>query len=66
LVVEGKRIEDSAEIAKRELEGPFTEVVFDAELARTDAPELQVRHKRPRAKEDEQDQASQLAGTAEV
>ncbi|MCG7602244.1 catechol 1,2-dioxygenase, partial [Halomonas sp. McH1-25] len=66
LVVEGKRIEDPAEITRRELEGPFTEVVFDVELARTDAPELQVRHKRPRALEDAQDQASQLAGTAEV
>ncbi|MCE9664618.1 catechol 1,2-dioxygenase [Halomonas sp. M5N1S17] len=66
LVVEGRQIEDSAEIAKRELDGPFTEVVFDVELARTDAPELQVRHKRPRAKEDAQDQHSQLAATAKV
>jgi len=66
LVVPAERIEDPAEIARRELEGPFSEVVFDIELARTDAPELQVRHKRPRAKEDEQDQASQLAGTAKV
>ena len=31
-----------------------------------DAAELQVRHARPRAKEDEQDLASQLAGTAKV
>ncbi|TFH85787.1 catechol 1,2-dioxygenase [Billgrantia azerbaijanica] len=66
LVVPAERIEDPAEIARRELEGPFSEVVFDIELARTDAPELQVRHKRPRAKEDEQDQASRLAGTAKV
>ncbi|MFC7091606.1 catechol 1,2-dioxygenase, partial [Halomonas salifodinae] len=66
LVVPAKRIDDAAEIAKRELEGPFAEVVFDIELARTDAPELQVRHARPRAKEDAQDQASQLAGTARV
>ncbi|TDX27663.1 catechol 1,2-dioxygenase [Modicisalibacter xianhensis] len=66
LVVPANRIEDPAEIARRELDGPFSEVVFDVELAETDAPELQVRHKRPRAKEDEQDQASQLAGTAEV
>lgn len=66
LVIEGKLIEDPAEVAKRGLEGPFTEVVFDVELARTDAPELQVRHKRPRAKEDAEDQASQLAGNAEV
>ncbi|WP_163558458.1 catechol 1,2-dioxygenase [Halomonas sp. NO4] len=66
LVVPAQRIEDADEIARRELDGPFAEVVFDVELARTDAPELQVRHKRPRAKDDEQDQASQLAGTAQV
>jgi len=66
LVIAATRIEDPAEIAKRELEGPFSEVVFDIELDKTEAPELQVRHKRPRAKEDAQDQASQLAGTAEV
>ncbi|ATJ82502.1 catechol 1,2-dioxygenase [Halomonas beimenensis] len=66
LVVEGKRIEDAAEAEQRGLEGPFTEVVFDIELARTDDPELQHRHKRPRAKEDEQDRASQQAGTAKV
>ena len=35
-------------------------------LAPAEAPELQVRHARPRAKEDEQDLASQLAGTAKV
>ncbi|MED5295964.1 MAG: catechol 1,2-dioxygenase [Pseudomonadota bacterium] len=51
LVIEGKRIEDPAEIATRELDGPFTEVVFDIELAPTEAPELQDRHKRPRALE---------------
>ncbi|MDI5983877.1 catechol 1,2-dioxygenase [Halomonas sp. M4R5S39] len=66
LVVESKRIEDQGEIAKRELDGAFAEVVFDVELARTDKPELQTRHARPRAKEDVQDQASQLAGTAKV
>lgn len=66
LVVPARRSEDAAEIASRQLDGPFAEVVFDVELAKTDAPELQVRHKRPRAKEDEQDQASQLAGTARV
>ncbi|SDK37788.1 catechol 1,2-dioxygenase [Billgrantia gudaonensis] len=66
LVVPAQRIDDPAEIARRELDGPFAEVVFDVELARTDAPELQVRHARPRAKEDEQDRASQLAGTAKV
>ncbi|MBF8222974.1 catechol 1,2-dioxygenase [Halomonas sp. 328] len=66
LVVEGKRIEDAAEADRRGLEGAFAEVVFDIELARTEKPELQVRHARPRAKEDAQDQASQLAGTARV
>ncbi|SFU67533.1 catechol 1,2-dioxygenase, partial [Halomonas korlensis] len=66
LVVPAKRIEDPAEIAKRELDGPFSEVVFDIELARTEAPELQHRHARPRAKEDAQDQHSQLAGSAKV
>lgn len=66
LVVPAERIEDADEIAKRELDGPFAEVVFDVELSKTDKPELQTRHARPRAKEDEQDQASQLAGTAKV
>ncbi|XKE47058.1 catechol 1,2-dioxygenase [Halomonas organivorans] len=66
LVVEGQRIEDAAEAEKRGIEGPFTEVVFDIELSKTDAPELQHRHRRPRAKEDEQDQASQQAGAAKV
>ncbi len=66
LVVPAERIEDPAEIAKRDLEGPFSHVVFNVELAKTEAPELQVRHARPRAKEDEQDLASQLAGTAKV
>ncbi|GAA5179331.1 catechol 1,2-dioxygenase [Modicisalibacter zincidurans] len=51
LVIEGTRIEDAAEVAKRGLEGPFTEVVFDVELAPTEARELQDRHKRPRALE---------------
>ncbi|MDI5935936.1 catechol 1,2-dioxygenase [Halomonas kalidii] len=66
LVVPAKRIEDQGEIARRELDGPFAEVVFDIELARTDKPELQTRHARPRAKEDEQDASSQLAATARV
>ncbi|MGE6607657.1 catechol 1,2-dioxygenase [Halomonas sp. NPDC076908] len=66
LVVPAERIEDPAEIAKRDLEGPFSHVVFDVALAPAEAPELQVRHARPRAKEDEQDLASQLAGTAKV
>ena len=52
LVIEGKRIEDAAEADKRGLEGPFTEVVFDVELAPTEVPELQSRHKRPRALEE--------------
>ncbi|MDN3558112.1 catechol 1,2-dioxygenase [Halomonas maura] len=66
LVVPGQRIEDAAEADKRGLEGPFTEVVFDIELSATANPELQHRHNRPRAKEDEQDQASQQAATAKV
>ncbi|WP_251307953.1 catechol 1,2-dioxygenase [Halomonas sp. NCCP-2165] len=66
LVIPATRIDDAAEIDKRRLEGPFAEVVFDIELSRTEAAELQVRHARPRAKEDAQDQASQLAGTARV
>ncbi|XKE47064.1 catechol 1,2-dioxygenase [Halomonas organivorans] len=65
LVVEGRRIEDPAEAEQRGLEGPFTEVVFDIELARTDAPELQQRHKRPRALESEE-QESALAASAQV
>ncbi|PWW32862.1 catechol 1,2-dioxygenase [Chromohalobacter israelensis] len=51
LVIEGTRIEDPAEAEKRGLEGPFTEVVFDVELAPTEVSELQDRHKRPRALE---------------
>ncbi|WP_254275893.1 catechol 1,2-dioxygenase [Halomonas sp. 3H] len=66
LVVPAERIEAQDVIAQRELDGPFSEVVFDIELARTDVAELQTRHARPRAKEDEQDQHSQLAGTAKV
>ncbi|GGX88535.1 catechol 1,2-dioxygenase [Litchfieldella qijiaojingensis] len=52
LVIDANRIEDAAESELRGLTGPFTEVVFDVELARTDAAELQSRHKRPRALED--------------
>ncbi|PMR69555.1 catechol 1,2-dioxygenase [Halomonas heilongjiangensis] len=55
LVVNGRRIEDPAEADRRGLEGPFTEVVFDVELVATDAPELQIRHARPRALEDAAD-----------
>lgn len=66
LVVEGQRIEDAAEASRRGLEGPFTEVVFDVELSATDDQALQHRHARPRAKENEQDRASQLAGSAKV
>ncbi|MCE8026214.1 MULTISPECIES: catechol 1,2-dioxygenase [Halomonadaceae] len=53
LVVDATRIEEAAEAAKRGLEAPFTEVVFDVELAPTADPEQQSRHKRPRALEDE-------------
>ncbi|MGQ7245350.1 dioxygenase family protein [Salinicola sp. V024] len=66
LVVEGHRVEDAAAIEARGFEGSFTEVMFDVALSPTDAAELQVRHKRPQAKEDEQNQASQQAGTAKV
>ncbi|MFG6667839.1 catechol 1,2-dioxygenase [Halomonas sp. HNIBRBA4712] len=66
LVIPAERIESPEEIARRELDGPFSEVVFDVELTAAAAPELQTRHIRPRAKEDEQDLASKLAGTAKV
>ncbi|MFC7090319.1 catechol 1,2-dioxygenase, partial [Halomonas salifodinae] len=66
LVIPAKRIDDAVEIDKRRLEGPFAEVIFDIELSRTEAAELQSRHARPRAKEDAQDAGSQLAGTAKV
>ncbi|WP_445006075.1 catechol 1,2-dioxygenase [Halomonas mongoliensis] len=52
LLVDGRAVNDSAEAEARGLEGPFTEVVFDITLARTAAPELQTRHKRPRALEE--------------
>ncbi|MBB3190589.1 hypothetical protein FHR94_001822 [Halomonas cerina] len=52
LVVNAQRIEVAAEADKRGLEGPFTEVVFDVELTRTDDAERQSRHKRPRALEE--------------
>ncbi|WP_238984559.1 hypothetical protein [Billgrantia kenyensis] len=52
LVVDATRIEEAAEAAKHGLEAPFTEVVFDVELAPTADPEQQSRHKRPRALED--------------
>ncbi|MFG6177730.1 catechol 1,2-dioxygenase [Halomonas sp. THAF12] len=51
LVVAGTRIEDTAEADERGFDGPFTEVVFDVALTRTDAHELQTRHARPRALE---------------
>lgn len=66
LVVEGRRIEDAAAIKARGFESPFVEVVFDVALSATEDPDLQHRHKRPRAKEDVQDSASQLAGSAKV
>lgn len=52
LVVEATPIRDDAEGARRGLEEPFTEVVFDIELHRTADPELQARHKRSRALEE--------------
>jgi len=66
LVVPANKIDDKNAIAQRELDGPFSEVVFDIELHKTDAAELQTRHARPRAKENDADQASQLASTAKV
>lgn len=61
LVVEAQRIEDATEAEKRGLEGPFTEVIFDVELARTSDPDLQSRHKRPRALEEDVEARSQKA-----
>lgn len=61
LVVEAQRIEDTTEAEKRGLEGPFTEVIFDVELARTSDPDLQSRHKRPRALEEDVEARAQKA-----
>ncbi|SPJ32201.1 catechol 1,2-dioxygenase [Kushneria phyllosphaerae] len=66
LVIPAERIDDAAEIAQRELDGPFSQVVFDIDLSPTEEVELQTRHARPRAKENAHDLASQLAGTAKV
>ncbi|WP_353981069.1 catechol 1,2-dioxygenase [Salinicola endophyticus] len=66
LVIPAERIEDTEEVERRGLEGPFSQVVFDIELAPTDEAALQTRHARPRAKESADDLASQLAGTAKV
>ncbi|MFI0473280.1 catechol 1,2-dioxygenase [Halomonas sp. HMF6819] len=66
LVIPAEHIEDPAEISKRELDGPFSQVVFDVELTSAKDLALQTRHPRARAKEDEHDLASQLAGTAKV
>lgn len=66
LVIPAERIDDATEIKKRDLDGPFSHVVFDVELSPTDVLDLQARHARPRANENEQDLASQLAGTAKV
>lgn len=52
LVVDASRIDDQAEASARGIEGPFTEVVFDIELAATSDETLQARHRRPRALED--------------
>jgi catechol 1,2-dioxygenase len=61
LVVEAQRIEDATEAEKRGLDGPFTEVIFDVELARTSDPDLQSRHKRPRALEEDVEARAQKA-----
>lgn len=66
LVIPAERIEDASEIQQRGLDGAFSQVVFDIELAPTDEAALQTRHARPRAKEDEHDRDSRLAGTARV
>lgn len=59
LVVETTRVEDLDAARQRGLEAiftelgtPFTEVVFDVELAATAETRLQQRHRRPRALED--------------
>lgn len=65
LVVEGKRVDEHPEAKQYGLEGPLTEVVFNVEMTPTEEAELQVRHKRARANEDDS-QDSQQAGTAQV
>jgi len=52
LVVDASRVEDADKARQRGIDGPHTEVVFDVELAATEAADLQDRHKRPRALED--------------
>jgi catechol 1,2-dioxygenase len=52
LVIDANRIVDAAEAELRGLEGPFTEVVFDVELAGPTTPSSRVRHKRPRVLEE--------------
>ncbi|MCM2972424.1 catechol 1,2-dioxygenase [Larsenimonas suaedae] len=66
LVIPAERIEDVSEIDQRGLDGAFSQVVFDIELSPTDEAALETRHARPRAKEDEHDLASRLAGAARV
>ncbi|ONF43780.1 catechol 1,2-dioxygenase [Marinobacter lutaoensis] len=53
LVIEGRRIDDPARAEAFGLNAPFTLVEFDIELVPTEQPELQTRHQRPRALENE-------------
>ena len=52
-MVEGKQVAQSAEGERFGVTGPVTEVEFNIELVRTDKADLQDRHARPRALEDE-------------
>lgn len=54
LVIPANRLEAPDEIDKRRLDCPFSEVVFDVGLKKTHLTDLQTRHARPRAKENEQ------------
>lgn len=53
LVVEASRIEDPSRAKQFGLNRPFTEVEFSIQLVSTDRPELQSRHERKRALENE-------------
>ena len=53
LVVEPRRVTQSAEAAQHGESGPVTEVEFNFQLVSTDKSELQSRHERKRALEDE-------------
>lgn len=52
-MIEGRRIDDPARAEAFGLNAPFTLVEFDIELVPTEQPELQTRHQRPRALENE-------------